>query len=127
MLVQNKMIRFALLVLIPFIWIKCQSPQNPVLNYLTNAELQYEGAAQKENIANAMHDILSLSEEGLKARKYMDYTGKDNQWDLPTLITRHFVPDKQGKTLGNNFYHDIQLKETKEIVSHILERINSSQ
>jgi len=95
---------------------------NPVVDYLKGAELQYETEIQKENIANALNDILNLSEEQLKEKRYKDYTGRENQWDLPTLIYRYFVPEPPGTTLGDNFFQDVKSEETQEQVKQFLEK-----
>jgi hypothetical protein len=76
---------------------------NPVADFLKNAELQYEGKAQEETVAAALNDILSLPEEALKSRRYSDYAGTKDQWDLPTLITAiSFLTGKE-KNLGERF------------------------
>ena len=93
---------------------------NPVAEYFEGAELQYEGEDQKENIVTSLNDILSLSEEELQQRRYKDYEGKENQWDLPTLIYRHFVPAWPGVTLGDDFFHDVKLEEAQKQVEQIL-------
>ena len=117
----NALILVSLLFLI-FQLPSCKDSDNQVLNYLSNAELQYEGEVQKENLITAMNDILNLSEEQLKLKKYKDYSGNENQWDLQTLIHKHFVPDKEDKTLGNNFYHDVKAKEVQEIIKKFLDQ-----
>ena len=104
----------------------CKKNENPVLNYFENAELQYEVKTQEENIVAALNDILNLSEEQLKTKRYRDYTDKEDQWDLPTLIYRHFVPDRKGKSLGNNFYHDVKSNEVQKKIKQILEQIKQS-
>jgi len=95
---------------------------NPVAQYLKGAELQYETEIQKENIVTAFNDILNLSVEELKERRYKDYTGKENQWDLYTLIYRHFVSAPPGVHLGDNFFNDVKLEEAQEQVRQILEK-----
>ncbi len=98
---------------------------NLVVEYLKDAELQCE-TVQKENIATALNDILDLSEEQLKERRYQDYMGKENQWDLPTLIYRHFAPIgppiRPGVNLGNNFFHDVKSEEVQKQVKEILKK-----
>jgi len=118
----NALILVSLLFLI-FQLPSCKDSDNHVLNYFSNAELQYEGEIQRENLISAMNDVLNLSEEQLKLKKYKDYSGKENLWDLPTLIYKHFVPDNEDKTLGNNFYHDIKTKEVQEKIRQILKQI----
>ena len=108
---------------IPFFSPGCKSSENPVLNYFSKAEIQYEDKAQEDNIIQALKDILTLSESELKERRYCDYTGKPGQWDLQTLILRHFVPDNTEKTLGKNFYRDVKTDEVQVEVKKLLDRI----
>ena len=126
---SNKTTIFSLLLIFLFLVIVlmgCKKSENPIMNYFENSELQYEGKLQEENIITALNEILSLSEEQLKTKRYKDYTGKEDQWDLPTLIYRHFVPDKKDKSFGNNFYHDIKSKEVQQKIKQILEKIKQS-
>ncbi len=101
-----------------------------VYEFFKNAELQYETEQQKESILTALDDILNLSllkEEELRNKKYPNYTGEENQWDLPTLINRYFVPADQNITLGNNFYTQIKRKEVYEQIAEILSEIQSDE
>ena len=118
-------ISFFTLLLVAFLMIAsgCEDTDNMTLSYFQNAELQYEGEVQKENIITALNDILTLPAEELKEKKYKDYTGKENEWSLESLIYNHFVPDKEGKTLGNNFYDDIKKPEAQEKVREILKSL----
>jgi hypothetical protein len=99
---------------------QCTPAGNPVRTYIKTAEGPYETDLQKENLAAALNDILTLPAGALKKRKYRDYEGNENRWDLATLIQRHFVPDGAGRTLGDNFYRDVKAKEVQEEVSSIL-------
>ncbi|MBU3918907.1 hypothetical protein KKC63_03335 [Patescibacteria group bacterium] len=94
---------------------------NPVADYLKGAELQCE-EIQRENIAVAFNDVLNLSAEELKEKRYKDYTGKENQWDLPTLIYKHFVPVPPVVHLGDDFFNDVKLEEAQEEIRQILEK-----
>lgn len=102
----------------------CKNSENSVLEYFKNAELQYENESQKNNIITALNDILNLTENELKTERYKDYAGKEKQWDLPTLIYKHFVPDGKNKSLGNNFYHDVKKEEVQKSIKHILENLD---
>lgn len=113
-----------LLTLIIFQLTSCKDGENQVLNYFNNVELQYDGRLQEETIIEALNDLLNLSEEQLKLKKYKDYSGLENQWDLPTLIYKYFVPDKESKTLGKNFYKDVKAKEVQERIKKILSQID---
>ena len=125
----NKIITRAsifILLYLSVLLVSCGKIDNPVFWYFQNAELQYEDKVQEENIATALNDILNLSEEQLKAKRYKDYAGKEKNWDLPTLIHRHFVPDKKGASLGNDFYHDVKSEEVQKEIKKILERVKGS-
>ncbi len=98
---------------------------NPVAGFLKNAELQCEGTTQRDTIMEALNDILVLPEEELRKRRYRDYAGNKNRWDLPTLLTRHFVPDMKGKTLGDDFYRDVRSDATRREVIKIIKRMES--
>jgi len=101
--------------------------RNPVANYLRGAELQCETDEQRANIATALNDALTLPGDTLAARRYKNYQGQEGQWDLPTLIYRHFVPDHAGAVLGDHFYRDVKAKEAQEVIRQILQRIQKEK
>ena len=119
-------ITFTIVLLSLFIFqlTSCKDSENQVLNYFNNVELQYEGRAQEETIIEAMNDILNLSKEQLKLKRYEDYSGLENQWDSPTLIYKYFVPNNASKTLGKNFYKDVKAKEVQEQIKKILDQFD---
>jgi hypothetical protein len=100
-----------------------RTKRNPVANYLRGAELQCENDEQRANIATALNDALTLSGDSLATKRYKNYQGQEDQWDLPTLIYRHFVPDHLGATLGKRFYRDVKAKEAQEVIKQMLQRI----
>ena len=116
---------FFILLFLLTAFIGCQKVENPVLEYFKNVEIQYEGRKQKENIITALNDILNLSENELRIRKYEDYTGKEAQWDLPTLIYSHFVPNRS-VSLGDNFCHDVKAKSMQKKIRGILEKMRKT-
>ena len=93
---------------------------NPVLNYLQNSELKFSNKTQRDNIMEAARDILLISVDDLKKRRYKDYDGNEGQWDLQTLLTKHFVPKKQGLAWGDDFYNDVKQDSVQSIFSSIL-------
>jgi hypothetical protein len=109
-----------LVVITGMIGTGCKRPRNEVVDYLDGAELQYEGAMQKENIIHALRDALHLSPEVLQGKRYKDYEGNKNIWDLRTLVRHHFVPSSKDKMLGQNFYYDITSKEGRKKIEEIL-------
>jgi hypothetical protein len=101
--------------------------RNPVANYLRGAELQCETDEQRANIVTALNDALTLPGKSLAARRYKNYQGQEGQWDLPTLIYRHFVPDHAGAILGDHFYRDVKAREAQEVIRQILQRIQKEK
>ena len=101
--------------------------RNPVANYLRGAELQCETDEQRANIVTALNDALTLPRESLAARRYKNYQGQEGQWDLPTLISRHFVPDHAGAILGDHFYRDVKAREAQAVIRQILQRIQKEK
>jgi hypothetical protein len=98
----------------------CQKKENQVLIYLQNSELHFDSKTQRDNIFQALKDCFIYSEDELKTKRYKDYAGNDNQWDLPTLLYKHFAPKKDGLTLGDNVYHDVKDPKVQVIFLHIL-------
>ena len=103
----------------------CPRTRSPVARYLDGAEFQYETGAQRENLTRAFEDILNLPEDSLRARRYADYQGNPGQWDLPTLFSRHLVPDSASKTLGAGFYGDVRTGEARRFVEQLHARLTS--
>lgn len=101
----------------------CRRQKNQTIDYLDNAELQYEGTMQKENIVKALRDALHLPPEILKGKRYSDYEGNENVWDLRAVVVHHFVPRSKEKTLGQGFYQDITSEEGKKKVKEILKTL----
>lgn len=93
---------------------------NRVLNYLKNSELKFDNKIQRDNIMDAGKDVILLSSDDLKLRRYKDYDGNENQWDLQTLFTKHFVPKKPGLDWGDDFYHEVKQDSVQAFMSHIL-------
>ena len=105
----------------------CGNGINRVHDYLQNAEVQYQGEVQQENIVTACRDILSLTGEKLREKRYRDYSGREHVWDLPTLIYRHFTPDAKGKNLGTDFYREVKTEAVKKEIEKILKRIGEGE
>lgn len=88
----------------------CQkkSGPNPVLEYLNNSQLKFDNKVQRDNVKEAMMDILTLDKQYLEERRYKDFDGTEGKWDLKMLIENHFIPNKPGLTLGDDFYSDVK-------------------
>ena len=66
---------------------------NPIVGCLSHAELQAETSEQTQRLAAALDEMARLPIDDLKQRRYPDYQGTPGQWDLPTLLGKHFVPE----------------------------------
>lgn len=110
-------------VVAAMVYAGCEGQRNSVVDYLNNAELQYEGEMQKENIIKGLSDALHLPPEILQGKRYKDYQGVENSWDLRALIHHHFVPDSKMKSLGSDFYRDITSEEGRKKVTEILKTL----
>lgn len=106
---------------------KNELQKDEFLKYFENVEIQYETETQKESILTVLNDILNLSADELKNKKYPNYTGKENQWDLPTLINRYFVPADKNTTLEFFFYTKIKRKEVQEQIEKILANLQNDE
>ncbi|MBN2029969.1 hypothetical protein JW824_06950 [bacterium] len=115
---------FLLLITPIMIFISCIEEKNTLNNYLDDVELQFE-TNQLENIKMALKDALTLSSEELESKRYEDYTGTPNQWDLRTLFEKHFMPDDPQKKLGENFYTDIKSEDVQNTIRHIYEKLTT--
>ena len=74
-----------------------------------------------------MNDILELPAQELEKKKYRDYKGNENIWDLPTLFTRHFVPDSAGKTPGTNFYNEIKSAAVQARIKELITELQKNE
>ena len=108
-------------ILVAVVLVSCA--KNPVLGYLENAEVQFEGEPQRQNLLLALNDALKLSGKELVARRYRDYGGHEGQWDLRTVMERHFMPDRRGKTLGGGFYKDVKARAVQMRIGQILDEL----
>ncbi len=118
-----KINKFLFFLTIIFVFTCSSKPNNKTYQYFDDVELQYDGDIQKNNIKTALNDILTLSIEELKTKKYKDYNGNEGKWNLPALIYKHFVPNKQKKTLGSYFYKEIKAKKVQKQIRNILKKM----
>jgi len=101
----------------------CRRKTNPVTEYLKSVEVQCETEEQRQTVVRALQDVLTLPEQELGRRRYADYAGRPEAWDLPTLLARYLVPDRQGRTFGPDFYADVKSPVVQPMVRRILGRL----
>lgn len=99
---------------------KFHMKKSQTARYFDGVEVQYENKAQKDTIIQALNDILNLSEEDLKTKRYPDYAGRRDIWNLSVMISRYFVPDDPNKSLGDNLYRELKSNEVQQKIKKIM-------
>ena len=89
-------------------------------NYFCNAEIQYETEFQKDVLIEAINDLIKLDSTQLKSKRYSNYNQEGEFWDITELINKYFVPEKNGITLGDNFFIEVRDKEVQELLIKFL-------
>ena len=103
-----------------------QETENNLESYFRNADVWYSEEEERQTIAQAFQDMLTLPPARLKKIRYdLDGDGPEaaKACDLPTLIERHVLPSRKGKSLGKHFYKDIKSKKVKAEVKKLLEAV----
>lgn len=95
--------------------------------YFNGVEVQYENDIQKETIVQVLNDILNMSGEELRRKKYPNYVGEKDAWYLPKIIYSYFVTDDSQKTLGDNLYSEIKTDEVQIKIKKLLESLTSDK
>lgn len=117
-----KTVLFSLLFVILLSGCGKQKGPNPVNYYMRNSDLTYENKIQRDNIFAAMKDIINLSKEDLKMRRYPDASGIDAKWDLKTLIVYYWKPKSPNLPVLNDddFYNYVKDDSVKSLANYIL-------
>ncbi len=102
------------------------SKPNSVAVYFHNAELQFETPAQGAEIRRALEDILNLSPEDLRKRRYANYQLVPESWDILTLIRSYFVPEKPLSLEEARFYQDMTEAPARKEVENQLRAVNEA-
>jgi hypothetical protein len=89
---------------------------NEVVLYLAQAERQSETDDQRREVRRALEDLLTLPPDQLRQRRYADYQMHPNQWTLPTLLMRHFVPPELHSIDTEALYRDAQAPIAKDAI-----------
>lgn len=83
---------------------------NVVVDYFRDAEIQMETAEQCESLKLGLQLALQLPPEKLKEKRFKNYQGEDNKWNITELI-KHYVVPKQPLSLNDEeFYRDYRSK-----------------
>ncbi|HHU82084.1 MAG TPA: hypothetical protein GXZ26_03690 [Firmicutes bacterium] len=97
--------------------------KNNTADFFEGIEIQYETKEQKAVIIEAIEDMLTLDAEDLRKKEYLDYFRKGEKIGIEQVIYSYFVPDDVKKTLGGDFYQELNTKEVKELLTKLLQKL----
>lgn len=95
-------------------------PTNSVVEYLTDAEIQAETDGQRSELRKAFTDMLALSADELKTRRYAGFDGTAGVRSLPELLEAHVVPAKPAALAPVQFFADVKQPAAQESVRKLL-------
>ena len=99
---------------------------NTVVAYLQGAERQSEDLDQRREIEKALNDILTLSPDELRARRYANYQMEPGAWTIIQLLHRYFVPRQLVGLDESRFYHDIADPAARAVVQERLREVREA-
>ena len=107
---------------------RIEANQVSLSEYFKGAEAGYDTEVSKQFLISALNDILNLSIDQLKNKKYQDPavnpTSKVSFVDIQMVINRYFIPDGH-KILANNFYQEVKSTEGQEVIKNIIKEISN--
>jgi hypothetical protein len=96
---------------------------NTVVAYLQGAERQSEDTDQRREIEKALNDMLTLTPDELRKRRYANYQMEPGAWDIIYLLHRYFVPQKLRGLDETRFYRDVTDPASQAIIRDHLQRV----
>jgi hypothetical protein len=69
---------------------------NTVVAYLQGAERQSEDMDQRREIEKALNDMLTVSPDELRKRRYANYQMQPGAWTIIDVFHKYFLPSKPG-------------------------------
>ena len=99
---------------------------NTVAVFFQQAELQAESDEQRKEVRMVLSGLLELPVEQLKEKKYPDYQGHADQWDILKFLHAYFVPAKPQQLSAEQFYRDLPRPEARKAIQDQLDHLNHS-
>jgi hypothetical protein len=121
------------------IFVGCNAPEKPVIvetpntvverpnavtSFFKDAELQAETDEQRQEIKIVLLDMLNLNTNELKAKKYPDYQGHINQWDVIKFANSYFVPSSPMVLSPDTFFEDLLKPEARAVIQELINQNN---
>ena len=99
-----------------------ERPNNVVI-FFKNAEIQAETDEQRQEIKLVLLDMLNLTADELRIRKYPDYQNNSNQWDVIKFANSYFVPASPQVLAADTFFEDLEKPEARAVIQQLINSI----
>ena len=103
-----------------------EAGENTVVANLKGADQQWETVESAREIERALNDMLTLSPDELRRRRYANYQMDPGAWTIIELLHRYFVPLKPLYVDKDRFYRDVTAVEARAVIRAQLEEVRRS-
>jgi hypothetical protein len=98
---------------------------NQVVLFLSHAECQVEAEDQRRVVEGVLEDLLKLSGEALRSRRYPDYQMSPGAWTAVDVLSHYFVPATAVRLDPESFYEDAADGAARDAVQAQLTSVRS--
>ena len=99
---------------------------NTVVVYLQGADQQWETQEQGREIERALNDMLTLSPDELRNRRYANYQMQPGAWTTIELLHRYFVSRGLVYVDETRFYQDVTDPAAQAVIRQHLQDVKKS-
>jgi hypothetical protein len=100
--------------------------ENRVVDFFRGSELQIETGNQKQALAQALKDMLRLSPQLLKTKRYPDYQGNKGIWTPIQILSAYYVPSRPRSLEPDRFYRDLASQAAKVVITQRLKALHAT-
>ena len=100
-----------------------QNAPNSVVEFFDGAERQTETSEDRLKVRNALNDILTLTADSLRTRRYADYQGTAGAWSVTTVLEKHFVAHHPMELDTVRFYSDCRSDDARKLIERHLAEV----
>jgi hypothetical protein len=124
MLVSRLLLCLAIAIALSTGFFACRDKgPNTVVAYLQGADQQFENANQRREIEKALNDMLTLSPDDLRKRRYANYQMQPGAWTIIDVLHKYFLPSKPVGLNHRRFYRDIADPAAQAVIRDHLQRV----
>ena len=107
--------------------IACQHPHpNTVVVYLQGADQQWENMDQQREIEKAFNDMLTLSPDELRNRRYANYQMQPGAWTIIDILHKYFLSRGLADIDERRFYSDVTEPAARAVIREHLQQMRES-